>query len=258
MVKPKKYLGQHFLKDLNIAQKIVNSLDADSVDHVIEIGPGTGVLTQYLLLREFTLHVIEIDEESTDYLKKHFPDLEGRILNENFLKLNLSEMFKGNIAVIGNFPYNISTQILFKVLDFRYMIPEVCGMFQKEVAERISSGPGSKIYGILSVLIQAFYDVDYLFTVSEHVFNPPPKVKSAVIKLKRKDDFKLNCNEDMFFRIVKTAFNQRRKTLRNSLKSIVDTGNMPDEIFSKRPEQLSNSDFIFLTKLIESKLNQKG
>jgi 16S rRNA (adenine1518-N6/adenine1519-N6)-dimethyltransferase len=251
MVKPKKYLGQHFLKDKNIAEKIVNALDENNCEIVLEIGPGTGILTQFLLKKNFELYVIEIDNESVSYLKENFKELAERIFAESFLDFNFVERFNKNVSVIGNFPYNISSQILFKVLEYRILIPEVVGMFQKEVAERIVSAPGSKVYGVLSVLIQAYYDVEYLFTVNETVFYPPPKVKSAVIKLKRKE-IEPECNESFFRIVVKTAFNQRRKTLRNSLKSLIDTSISSESIFNLRPEQLTVNDFIGLTGMLKN------
>ena len=248
-VKPKKSLGQHFLTDQNIARKIVDSLGSETTD-VLEIGPGMGVLTQYLLNRpEINLHVIEIDRDSIAYLQQNFPHL-NNIYSEDFLKSDIKLKFKGNFTVIGNFPYNISSQIFFKVLEMRNRIPEVVGMVQKEVAERIASKHGNKSYGILSVILQAFYEIEYLFTVSEHVFNPQPKVKSAVIRLKRNTTVALPCNEELFVEVVKAAFNQRRKMLRNSLKSISE--NLPVRYADKRPEQLSVKDFIELTTIIEN------
>jgi len=248
-VKPKKRLGQHFLTDQNVAHKIVDSLGSETTD-VLEIGPGMGVLTQYLLNRsEINLHVIEIDRDSVAYLHENFPQLKY-IWSEDFLKSDIADKFEGKFAIIGNFPYNISSQILFKVLTLRDRIPEVVGMVQKEVAERIASKHGNKSYGILSVILQAFYDIEYLFTVSEQVFNPPPKVKSAVIRLKRNSTIALPCNEQFFIQVVKAAFNQRRKMLRNSLKAICE--NLPDKFEDKRPEQLSVSDFIELTETIEN------
>lgn len=248
-VKPKKNLGQHFLTDQNIARKIVDSLGSNVPD-VLEIGPGMGVLTQFLLQRtDINLQVIEIDRDSVCYLKENFPQLK-KIWSEDFLKTDLAVKFPGKFSVIGNFPYNISTQILFKVLENRNRIPEIVGMFQKEVAERIASKHGSKSYGIMSVLLQTFYDIDYLFTVSEHVFNPPPKVKSAVIRLVRNQVTGLPCNEEFFIKVVKTAFNLRRKMLRNSLKGICE--NLPERYATKRPEQLSVSDFIELTVTLEN------
>jgi len=254
-VRAKKYLGQHFLKDLNIAKKIVDSLQADQINKVLEIGPGMGVLTQYLLQnKSFETHVVEIDTESVAYLKENYPELDGRIIGEDFLRYDLSKLFNEPFAIIGNFPYNISSQIFFRVLDYRDQIPEVVCMIQKEVAERMSAEPGCKAYGILSVLMQAFYDIDYLFTVSENVFNPPPKVKSAVIRMSRNTTKDLKCSEPLFFRVVKTGFNQRRKTLRNSLKSLLGDRKLDDEIMGQRPEQLSVQEFIELTNKIETLL----
>ena len=254
IVRAKKNLGQHFLKDKNIAQKIVDSLQANQTPDVLEVGPGMGVLTQFLLKKSaYRTTVVEIDRESVSYLKEHFPELEDRILSKDFLKLNLSDYFPGQFAVIGNFPYNISSQIFFKILEYKDLIPESVGMIQKEVAERLSAGPGSKTYGILSVFLQAYYQIEYLFTVPEHVFIPPPKVKSAVIRLVRNQRDKLDCDESFFFRIVKTAFNQRRKTMRNSLKSfLTDEELKRSAIFDKRPEQLSVGEFEHLTRLIAS------
>ncbi len=248
-VRAKKRLGQHFLTDLNIARNIVNSLSEEQ-HLVLEIGPGMGILTQFLLQRSgVDLFVVEIDSESVNYLHKHYPALANKIIEKDFLKLDLSTVFKDKFSIIGNFPYNISSQILFKVLEYKNYIPEVVGMFQKEVAVRIASQPGNKDYGILSVLLQAFYDIEYLFSVDAHVFNPPPNVKSAVIRLTRNNITDLGCNEQIFKQLVKTAFNQRRKTLRNSLKtlSFID-GFTCEPIFNKRPEQLPVSDFIFLAK----------
>jgi len=248
-VRPKKHLGQHFLTDQNIAQKIVDSLGSNVPD-VLEIGPGMGVLTQFLIKRpELKIHVVEIDNESVAYLNKHFPELED-IWSEDFLKSDIRIKFESDFSIIGNFPYNISSQIFFKILELRNRIPEVVGMLQKEVAERIAAKHGSKIYGILSVLLQAFYEIEYLFTVSEQVFRPPPRVKSAVIRLKRNPINKLPCNEELFMKVVKTAFNQRRKMLRNSLKGF--GGSLPEEYAQKRPEQLSVNAFIDLTRKIET------
>lgn len=253
-VRAKKYLGQHFLKDEQIAQKIADSLTGKGYKNVLEIGPGMGVLTKYLLKKNnLTIHVIEIDSESVDYLKTHYLNLAERIISKNFLKIDISAYFgKEQVAIIGNFPYNISTQIVFKTLENRHQIPEFSGMFQKEVAKRIAEKEGSKAYGILSVLTQAFYDVEYLFTVPPTVFNPPPKVDSGVIRLIRKDNYTLPVDEKLFYRVVKTAFNQRRKTLRNSLKTMNLSDNLrEDSIFAKRPEQLSVQEFISLTSKIE-------
>ena len=249
VVRPKKNLGQHFLTDQNIARKIVDSLGPEIPD-VLEIGPGTGVLTQYLLQRnEINLHVIEIDRESVAYLKQHFPQLIN-IYEEDFLKAGIENRFSEKFNIIGNFPYNISSQIFFRILTVRNRVPEVVGMVQKEVAERIASKHGTKSYGILSVLLQAFYNIEYLFTVGEHVFLPPPKVKSAVIRLKRNSVESLPCDEKLFTSVVKAAFNQRRKMLRNSLRNIC--GEVPEKFAEKRPEQLSVSDFIEITQLIEN------
>lgn len=251
-VKAKKHLGQHFLNDENIAQKIADSLTLQGYHNVLEIGPGMGVLTKYLLEKPVTTYVIEIDSESVTYLQNHYPELNGKIISQDFLKYNLTEVLGTEpFAIIGNFPYNISSQIVFKTLELRNQVPEFSGMFQKEVAERICEKKGSKTYGILSVLTQAFYEAEYLFTVSEHVFTPPPKVKSGVLRLKRKENFQLPCDEKLFFNVVKTAFNQRRKTLRNSLKTYQLADNLKeDSIFDLRPEQLSVEQFIELTQKI--------
>lgn len=252
-VRAKKALGQHFLKDLTIADRIAETIDEYKNIPVLEIGPGMGVLTQFILERGHDLTVVEIDRESVPYLHDHFPQLNGRIIEADFLKMNLDTLFDGSFCVIGNFPYNISSQIFFKVIDFKDRIPCCSGMIQKEVAERMAAGPGSKTYGILSVLMQAWYNIEYLFTVSEHVFDPPPKVKSAVIRMTRNEVTQLACNEKLFKTVVKTAFNQRRKTMRNSLKALLgkecEIFAMP--IFDKRPEQLSVAQFIDLTIEIE-------
>ncbi len=257
-VTPKKSLGQHFLKDQNIARAIADSLQLTTPTKVLEIGPGMGVLTQYLLQNELVdLKVVELDKESVSYLNVNFPALAGRILAEDFLKLDLNKIYpEGDYCVIGNYPYNISSQIFFKVLDNRDRIPVCSGMIQKEVAERMASKPGCKAYGILSVLMQAFYDIEYLFTVHEHVFDPPPKVKSAVIRMRRNGVSSLGCDEKLFVRVVKTAFNQRRKMLRNSLQTLLGKDNpvFSDAIFMKRPEQLSVPDFIGLTNLVEKSM----
>jgi len=252
-VSPKKHLGQHFLRDENIARKIADSLQHTQLyKKVLEVGPGMGMLTKYLLQREeFETWVAEVDAESVTYLRSHYPQLEERIIAGDFLRLDLSDHFKAPFALIGNFPYNISSQILFKALEHRDQIPEIVGMFQKEVAERVAEPPGSKTYGILSVLLQAFYDIEYLFTVSEHVFIPPPKVKSAVIRLRRNATKELGCDEKLFFQVVKTAFNQRRKTIRNSLRSMPVKPEFAQHIFfTKRPEQLSVKEFVELTNMI--------
>lgn len=256
-VKAKKHLGQHFLKEENIAQKIADTLSLKGYEDVLEIGPGMGVLTKYLLEKDTTTHVVEIDTESVEYLKSNYLNLANRIYEKDFLKYDLNLVFKGKpFAVIGNFPYNISSQILFKTLEMRDQIPEFSGMFQKEVALRICSKEGSKVYGILSVLTQAFYDAEYLFTVPPDVFNPPPKVDSGVLLLKRKQNFTLPCDEKLFFRVVKTGFQQRRKTLRNSLKVFNLSDNLKaNTIFGQRPEQLSVAQFIELTTLIQNDEN---
>lgn len=259
LVKPKKALGQHFLKDLQIAQRIADTLADYKGTPVLEIGPGMGVLTQYLLEAEHDLKVVELDRESVVYLEQNFPDLKGRIIAQDFLKLDLSQLYKGKFCVIGNYPYNISSQIFFKVLDYKEQIPCCSGMIQKEVAERLAAAPGSKTYGIISVLLQAWYDIEYLFTVSEQVFNPPPKVKSAVIRMTRNQRTDLGCDEKLFKSLVKTTFNQRRKTLRNSIKPILGK-EFPDydlPVFNKRPEQLSVEQFIELTRLAEKYLKEK-
>ena len=254
LVKAKKYLGQHFLKDLNIAQKIADTLSLTNYKKVVEIGAGMGVLTQFLLKKDTEVYVVEIDKESVAYLEAHYPELRGKIIADDFLKYDIAGYLREPFAIIGNFPYNISTQIVFKLLELRDYVPEFSGMFQKEVAERICEHEGSKTYGILSVLVQAFYEATYLFTVSEGVFNPPPKVKSGVLRLVRKPDYHLDCDEALFFTIVKTAFNQRRKTLRNSLKSLLTNESLKkNSIFDKRPEQLPWQDFVFITKEISRK-----
>ena len=251
LVKAKKHLGQHFLKDLNIAQKIADTLSLKNYKKVVEIGAGMGVLTQFLLKKDVDVHIVEIDKESVAYLEANYPALRGKIIADDFLKYDVAGYLAEPFAIIGNFPYNISTQIVFKLLELREYVPEFSGMFQKEVAERICEHESSKTYGILSVLVQAFYETSYLFTVSESVFNPPPKVKSGVIRLVRKTDFHLDCDESLFFMVVKTAFNQRRKTLRNSLKSLlIDENLKQDSIFDKRPEQLPWQDFVRITKVI--------
>jgi 16S rRNA (adenine1518-N6/adenine1519-N6)-dimethyltransferase len=250
-VQPKKNLGQHFLKDTGIAGKIAASLTGEGYSSVLEIGPGMGVLTGFLLERRFTdFRVIEIDNESVHYLHEHFPELKG-ILTGDFLSMDLDSYFPDKMGIIGNFPYNISTQILFKVLKHREKVVEVAGMLQKEVAERICAGPGSKTYGIMSVLLQAFYKAEYLFTVSENVFQPPPKVKSGVIRLIRNDVKNLDCDEALFFRVVKASFNQRRKTLRNSVRSAFELKRDDYEEFGLRPEQLSVNQFVRLTKWVD-------
>lgn len=261
-VKAKKYLGQHFLKDESIARRIADTLSFSGYNHVIEIGPGTGVLTKYLLLRNLNLVAMELDEESVVYLKHSFPlehpDILQRkgtfkVLEADFLKFDLGTLFGTEaFAITGNFPYNISTQIVFKLLEIRKRVPEFSGMFQKEVAMRICSKEGNKTYGILSVLVQAFYEAEYLFTVSPDVFDPPPKVQSGVIRLTRNKNDRIDCDENQFFKVVKTAFNQRRKTLRNSLKTFQLSEHLKkDPILNRRPEQMAVADFIALTGKIE-------
>ncbi len=251
-VRAKKHLGQHFLKDQEIARRIAESLPLRQAMPVLEIGPGMGVLTRFLLQNPLVqLKAVEIDSESVGYLHEYYPELE--VIEGDFLKMDLRKIYAEPFCIIGNFPYNISSQIFFKVLDYKDQIPCVAGMLQKEVAERIASKPGKKAYGILSVFMQAYYDVEYLFTVSEEVFDPPPKVKSAVIRFTRNEVEKLDCDEKLFRTVVKTAFNQRRKTLRNSLKPLVEKDNpmYAEEIFDKRPEQLDVQKFVYLTNLVE-------
>lgn len=259
-VKPKKFLGQHFLKDLKIAQDIADTVDVVPELPVLEVGPGMGVLTQFLVNKQRLVKVVEVDFESVAYLREEFPSLEDHIIEDDFLKMNLERVFEGKPFVLtGNYPYNISSQIFFKMLDNKNLIPCCTGMIQKEVAERIAAGPGSKTYGILSVLIQAWYNVEYLFTVSEKVFNPPPKVKSAVIRMTRNEAQELGCDEKLFKLVVKTTFNQRRKTLRNSIKPILgkDCPLCEDVLFNKRPEQLSVAEFISLTNNVEKALAEQ-
>ena len=262
-VRAKKALGQHFLTDQGIAKAIVDALEipAGTVSPVLEVGPGMGVLTQYLLQRsDVDLKLVEIDGESVEYLRAHFPDMQGRLLQEDFLKMQLGKHFQGAFAVIGNFPYNISSQIFFKILDHREQVPQVVCMIQKEVAERIAEGPGTKAYGILSVLLQAWYDIEYLFSVGSGCFAPPPKVQSAVIRLRRNGRQSLGCDEALFKTVVKTAFGQRRKMMRNPLKPLARAkaqrenwsedqlaAFLRDPVFDLRPEQLSVEDFIALT-----------
>jgi 16S rRNA (adenine1518-N6/adenine1519-N6)-dimethyltransferase len=249
IVRPKKHLGQHFLKDDNIARKIVDSLQLTELP-VMEVGPGMGILTKHLLeIKDRICYFIDTDKESIEFLNNTYPGEADRFIHADFLKFNLARLFPGQFTIIGNFPYNISSQILFKVLENRKQAAEVVGMIQKEVAERLAAGPGSKTYGILSVLLQAYYRIEYLFTVNESVFIPPPKVKSAVIRLTRNETEKLDCDEDLFFKVVKTAFNQRRKTLRNSLKGFYidyERGEIED-LAGKRAEELGVEEFVKLT-----------
>lgn len=256
-VSPKKYLGQHFLDDAPTAQAIVDTLTGEGYDALLEIGPGMGVLTDIIVNKGFKdFRIIEIDNESFAYLKKKYPDMEGIILGD-FLNIDIDSLYNEPLAIIGNFPYNISSQILFKVLDYRNKVVELCGMFQKEVAERVCALPGSKAYGILSVFIQAFYSTEYLFTVDENKFIPPPKVKSGVIRIRRNNVSTLNCDEALFIKVVKATFNQRRKTLRNSIKSAFCISNDDHEFLSLRPEQLSVKQFEELTNWIASTVINK-
>lgn len=264
-VRAKKHLGQHFLKDESIAQRIADTLGMENYTKVLEIGPGTGILTKYLLKKELDLYAMDLDTESIEYLRNSFllehPSLKTpndvfEIIEADFLKYDLSQLFgNGPFAITGNFPYNISTQIVFKALELRSQIPEFTGMFQKEVAQRICEKHGSKTYGILSVLTQTFYEAEYLFTVPPSVFSPPPKVESGVLRLKRKEGFELGCDEKLYFRLVKTAFGQRRKTIRNSLKPFNLSEELREtDVFSLRPEQLSVEDFIALCTQVEKEL----
>ena len=255
LVRAKKHLGQHFLTDKNIAAKIVDSLKPQGrFGHVLEVGPGMGVLSDFLLQKsEYETSLIDIDTESYDFLKKKYPQLGARLINADFLELDFKSIFPENFAIIGNFPYNISSQILFKVLDNRQQVVEVVGMFQKEVAERCAAKPGSKEYGILSVFLQAYYKVEYLFTVKAGVFNPPPKVLSAVIRLTRNDKQTLDCDEKLFWQIVKAGFNQRRKTLRNAISSLINKEKLTDEpVLDLRAERLSVEDFVKLTNAVSA------
>ena len=257
-VRPKKNLGQHFLTDLNIAKRIADTVDACPALPILEIGPGMGVLTQYLVTKGREVKAVEIDKESVDYLHANFPALRDNIIGEDFLRMNLGRIFDGRQFVLtGNYPYDISSQIFFKMLDYKELIPCCTGMIQREVAQRMAAAPGSKAYGILSVLIQAWYDVEYLFTVDEGVFNPPPKVKSAVIRMTRNGVAHLGCDEQLFKRLVKSVFNQRRKMLRVSIRQMFAKDRLPDasffatETMTRRPEQLSIQEFVGLTNEVE-------
>lgn len=259
-VRPKKHLGQHFLTDLNIAKAIADTVDACPGVPVLEVGPGMGVLTQYLVTKNRDVRVVEIDKESVAYLNENYPLLRDNIISDDFLRMDLRALFGGGSFVLtGNYPYDISSQIFFKMLDNKDLIPCCTGMIQREVAQRIASQPGNKAYGILSVLIQAWYDVEYLFTVDENVFNPPPKVKSAVIRMTRNGVVDLGCDEKLFKRIVKAVFNQRRKMLRVSLRQVLD-GIVPsaafweNELMTKRPEQLTIRQFVELTNAVAAEL----
>ncbi len=252
-VKAKKSLGQHFLTDLSIARRIADTLHGHESLPVIEVGPGMGVLTQFLLDDKLDLKVVELDTESVDYLNVEFPQLDGRIIADDFLKLDLRQAVgDGKFCIIGNYPYNISSQIFFKVLDYKDQVECCSGMLQREVAQRLAAKPGTKTRGILSVLLQAWYDVEYLFTVDENVFNPPPKVKSGVVKLTRNSVTHLGCDERLFKTVVKTTFGQRRKTLRNSIKPLLPAGSplLADDFFRQRPEQLSVADYVTLTNMV--------
>ena len=253
-VRAKKALGQHFLTDQSIAMKIVDSLSRSEIRDVLEIGPGMGVLTQYLLKRDdLELKLVELDGESVEYLLTHFPGMQGKLYQADYLKLDIHTLFSGQYRVIGNFPYNISSQIFFKILEDKDRVPEVVCMIQKEVAERIAEKPGSKTYGIFSVLLQAWYDIDYIVSVGSGAFCPPPKVQSAVIRLRRNSRSSLGCDEKLFKTVVKTAFNQRRKTLRNALKPLLNESiDSSDPVFDLRAERLSVEDFVALTNLISA------
>ena len=250
LVKAKKHLGQHFLTDKNIAAKIVNSLNSEG--QVLEVGPGMGILSDFLLQKpELDVFMVDIDTESYQFLQKKYPQLGPKLINADFLQMDFDAVFTGTFSIIGNFPYNISSQILFKVLDYRNKVPEVVGMFQKEVAERCAAKPGSKEYGILSVFLQAYYKVEYLFTVKAGVFNPPPKVLSGVMRLSRNEIKELGCDEKLFWQVVKAGFNQRRKTLRNALSSLINKEKMTEEpMLDLRAERLSVADFVWLTNMI--------
>lgn len=257
LVKAKKHLGQHFLTDKNIAQKIVLALRPElGYNKVLEVGPGMGILSDFLLKSEnYETYLIDIDGESVEFLHQQYPELKERLIHGDFLKINFSEYFPNQVAVIGNFPYNISSQILFKILEEKSKVPEVVGMFQKEVAERCAAEVGTKAYGILSVLIQTYYDAEYLFTVKAGAFNPPPKVLSGIIRLTRKENLELNCDEKLYWRVVKAAFNQRRKTLRNSLSSVIPKEKMDaDPQWDLRAERLSVQDYLSLTAKIKGLL----
>src|SRR6201989_1558725 len=255
LVRAKKHLGQHFLTDKNIAAKIVDSLKQTAgYQQVLEVGPGMGILSDILLQKkEYEVFLIDIDTESYEFLQKKYPQLGERLINDDFLEMDFGKVFHEPFGIIGNFPYNISSQILFKVLDNRQQVVEVVGMFQKEVAERCTAKAGSKEYGILSVFLQAYYKVEYLFTVKAGVFNPPPKVLSAVIRLTRNETEKLDCDEKLFWQVVKAGFNQRRKTLRNAVSSLINKEKMTDEpLLELRAERLSVADFVELTKKIST------
>ncbi|MBA2610711.1 MAG: 16S rRNA (adenine(1518)-N(6)/adenine(1519)-N(6))-dimethyltransferase RsmA [Bacteroidetes bacterium] len=251
-VRAKKHLGQHFLNDENIARNTVNALlEKDRTSFIVEVGPGTGVLTQFLINDVDNFLAMDVDAESVEYLKTKYPEKKEKIVLADFLETDLQRLAGQKFNVVGNFPYNISSQIMFKVLENKNSVDYVVGMFQKEVAMRLAEKPGSKVYGILSVLLQAFYDIEYLFTVHENVFSPPPKVKSAVIRLTRNSVQKLDCDEDLFKKVVKTTFNQRRKTIRNSVRTLFNNNELRHPLLDKRPEQLSVEQFVALTKFVQ-------
>lgn len=256
-VKAKKHYGQHFLSDKNIAAKIVDALSISQVDHVVELGPGMGILSEILLIRNLNCSFIEIDQESVDFLINKFPAIKNKIIHGDFLKVDIGKLFMGKISLIGNFPYNISSQILFKMLDHKDKIPELVGMFQKEVAQRITSLPGKKAYGIISVFIQAYYNTEMLFTLGPEYFSPPPKVDSSVIRLIRNDVQKLDCDEKLFVTIVKQTFNQRRKMIRNGLKAVTNIDSFDSQYLTMRPEQLSVNQFVELTNQIEQYMSNQ-
>lgn len=251
--RPKKRFGQNYLRDDNIARKIVGSLNAREVNDIIEIGPGQGILTKYLFVKEgYSILAIEVDNENVEFLRNKFPGREAQIIHHDFLTYDFSD-FKHPVAIIGNFPYNISSQIFFRILENRIKISEVVCMVQKEVAERISAGPGTKTYGILSVLLQAYYEIEFLFKVTPKVFFPQPRVNSAVIRLTRNSVSKLDCDENLFFQIVKTCFNQRRKTIKNSIRKITEKIVLQSDLILERPEQLNVNQFVELTRMVEVK-----
>ncbi|MBA3681138.1 MAG: 16S rRNA (adenine(1518)-N(6)/adenine(1519)-N(6))-dimethyltransferase RsmA [Bacteroidetes bacterium] len=254
-VRAKKHLGQHFLNDENIARNTVEALlEKDKTSFIVEVGPGTGVLTQFLINTVDDFLAMDVDQESVDFLKVKYPDKKDKIIFSDFLKADLQQVAGQKFNVVGNFPYNISSQIMFKVLENKNSVDYVVGMFQKEVAMRLAEKPGSKVYGILSVLLQAFYEIEYLFTVHENVFTPPPKVKSAVIRLTRNNVQKLDCDEDLFKKVVKTTFNQRRKTIRNSVRTLFNNNELRHPLLDKRPEQLSVAQFVELTQFVQDQM----
>ncbi len=254
-VRAKKKLGQHFLKDKKIAEEIVNSLTGESLEHVLEVGPGMGILSEFLLKKDYQVSFVEIDDESVTYLNEKFPEMQEKVLHQDFLKMDIQSLKADNIAIIGNFPYNISSQILFKLYDNRNKVKELVGMFQLEVAKRVISKPGNKVYGILSLLIQAFYNTSEVLTLEPEAFDPPPKVKSMVIRLERNNVQQLDCDEKLFFRLIKATFNHRRKTIRNSLKSVMSIIDFQSEFLGQRPEQLSVAEFVQLTNEVKKHID---